>query len=124
MIPSADELVRGWAFLARRRGISGVAREDRVGEVVELARQCARLSERDEPAALFFALARHPDAFEGGWRAASEAFPVALAHQLGLRLATSPLELANLRVHIYAGRAGWDDVRAWFRARLAPAVGT
>lgn len=118
MIPSADELARGWLFLARRRGISGAARPDQLTSVVALAGACAGDSENDEPAALFFALARHPDAFEGGWRASTETFPLALAHQLGFTLSASPLELADLRVRIYAGRATWNDVRAWFAARL------
>ncbi|MBX3275906.1 MAG: hypothetical protein KF729_36950 [Sandaracinaceae bacterium] len=120
MIPSAEALIEGWAFLARRYGLSGAVDARAVGRVVALARACAAGAEADEPAALFFALSREPEAFAGGWRRATEVFPSAHAHALGWTLDATPLEVANQRLAVYAGRAGFEDTRAWFAARLRP----
>ena len=120
MIPAAEELIAGWAFVARRRGLSGEVDPVAVAEGVALARTCAAGSERDEPAALFFALARHPKAFGDGWRRASETFPAGHAAALGLTLDASPIELADRRIAAYSGRAAFEDVRRWFALRLRP----
>lgn len=120
MIPAAEEIIAGWAFVARRRGLSGAVDPVAVAEVVALARACAAASERDEPAALFFALARHPSAFGDGWRRASETFPSAHAAALGLTLDATPIELADRRIAVYSGRATFEEVRRWFALRLRP----
>jgi hypothetical protein len=120
VIPSPDELAAGWSFVARRHGLKDAPNHAVLESVVQLATTCAAGVERDEPAALFFALARHPSAFEDGWRVACEVLPMARAATLGQRLDATAFELADLRLAAYAGRKDYDSIRTWFADRLRP----
>jgi hypothetical protein len=92
VIPSADEVLRGWKFVARRIGLEPVANVRAVEAALDHARA---LSKRpaDDPAAIFYAFACRPRALVGGGRYVPA---------------------------LMADRPSFDEVCAWFDARLTP----
>lgn len=118
MIPSADEVLDGFPFVARRIGVSDRASPAAVSAAVAYARTLAA-TEHDEAAAMFYAFACHPRAFPGAWRVMTRVLAGAQAHKLGLRIDASVSELDDLCVRlVLASRPSFDDVRRWFAARL------
>lgn len=118
MIPSADEVLRGWKFVARRIGVEPVANVRAVEAALEHARS---LSERpaDDPAALFYAFACRPRALVGGARYMPVLMAINEAHRVGLALKATRDEVDALRKRLLAAnRPPFDAVRAWFAARL------
>ena len=119
MLPSADELLAAWPFIARRYGLAQLPSRPAVDAALRLAQEHATGPE-DAPAALFFALASYPRAFPGAWALASRLFASGLAASLGFRLDATEDELSTLRLEIAQRRADCEAVKAWFRVRLAP----
>lgn len=119
MIPSADEILAGWPFIAARYGLACVPSRPAVEAAVRVARRNTARPE-DAPAALFFGLASHPRAFPGAWALACRVYASGLAASLGFRLTAGEAELAALRMEIAQRRADCEAVKAWFHARLAP----
>ncbi len=89
MIPSADEILAGWPFMSRRFGIPAVPNRAVIEAALRLARDCADGSERDEPAAIFYGLTRHPRAIPGAWRVLGERVATAHAAAQGVDLVLS-----------------------------------
>lgn len=118
MVPSADEILAAWPFLARRFGIDATPSRVAIEAAVRLAIECAADRVDDEPAALFYAFARYPRAVPGAWRLLGERLARAHGARLGLVLVPTAAELAALRLEIVQGRADCAAVKAWFAARL------
>ena len=72
----------------------------------------------DEPAALFFVLARRPKVLRACWPIACTLFARNAALGVGSRLTASERELAALRLDVAMRRADFETVRAWFASRL------
>jgi hypothetical protein len=117
MIPAARSLLGGYAFAARRRGWTTSPNERAFGEAVEEARALA-MEPRDEPAALFYALARRPRVLREAWPVLPALLMLNHAGRLRLYLAAGDEELDRLRVAIVVQRLTFEHVREWFRARL------
>ncbi len=119
MIPTADELIAGYPFVARRH--RRVAHFDRaaVQSVVELASRLASDREADEPAALFFALASVRRAFPFAWRLMARVTARTHATNAGLVLGARDEDLDGLCNDVLFRRAGYAEVRAWFAKWIA-----
>lgn len=72
----------------------------------------------DEPAALFYALARRPRGLRGMWRTLTTTLTLRALASSGMTLGHSPGELDTLRVAVAMQTATYDDVRRWFAARV------
>jgi hypothetical protein len=114
VIPSAEGIIEGWGFVARRLGRNGVVNRSAVEAVITEARDLAR-TEADEPAALFYAFARHPRAFLGGWRVMPRLLAGMHCRRVGLRLKAGADELDQLRARIVVDRVPFAEVNRWFR---------
>lgn len=118
MLPSADALSLGLAFLERRFRAGPVSRSG-IENAQREAETLADGVEADEPAALFFALARRPRVLGSLWRRGPSV--VANGHAQTLGLQPIPDELLRVvRMEIVRGRMSWLETKAWFRARWAP----
>lgn len=117
MIPDASTVLIGAVFLARRYGV----RRPPDAEVVRLALAKAEALaggvERDEPAALFHALASVPHAFPGVGSGVVLLVTMNHSAALGLVLDAERGELLRYVRAISDGRVSFDEVRAWFAAR-------
>jgi hypothetical protein len=114
MLPTIHALLQGYAFFGRRHGLV-VPDAGTVREALDEARFLAADRERDEPAALFYALAQSPTL---GWRVFVERAVINHAHALRLHLDHGAVDLAHLRLDVAEGLLTFEDVRAWFEARL------
>jgi hypothetical protein len=86
-------------------------------------REAARLSlgkEPDEPAALFYALARRPRAFGRLHGDMLVLLAAEQAHAVGRELSFAPVELDIHVIRILRGEMTFLELRGWFAARLAP----
>jgi hypothetical protein len=106
-------------FLARRYGWKAPLDQILVQSCLREARQLST-SDRDEPAALFFVFCK-------AWTRLGDAcavLPDLLARNharaVGLELTASPEDQRALRLRIAEGKMPFDQVRAWFAARLRP----
>ena len=118
MIPSADEVLRGWKFVARRIGLEPVANVRAVEAALDHARALSTRS-ADEPAAIFYAFACRPRALVGGGRYMPALMAINEVHRAGLELRATRDEFEALRKRLLtAARPSFDEVRSWFAARL------
>lgn len=123
MIPPLEEIFGSCTFLARRFSWELSPRNVRLvesitarhAEIVDLG-----ASPEDEPAAIFFALSR--DHFFLGEDYLALPIMVSTNHAtaLGLEFRASRVELIDQARWISAGLVSYEDVRAWFAARLTP----
>ncbi len=118
MLPDTDAILAGWHFLSRRFDVVAVPSRVQIDAALVMAAECAAGLEGDEPAALFFAFARHPRAVPGAWRLLGERLARAHAASLGLSFHAEAAELATLRLDVAQRRTNCAEVKAWFRARL------
>lgn len=93
MIPTFEAVEASYAFLARRFGFQGTLQEAGVRSALDLARSLAE-AEEDEPAAIFFAMMRHPKALGGATRALPALLAFNTARARGLRLNATSDECA------------------------------
>jgi hypothetical protein len=120
MIPRYEVVEGAYRFLAGRYGFSRRLSEAGVRAALDDAKELATI-ERDEPAALFFALARRPRSLGGAWRVLSALVALNHAAALGLSLDANPRDLGPLYMPIVSRALGYAEIRAWFAARtLAP----
>jgi hypothetical protein len=119
MIPGAQAVADAYAFVARRYGVTAkpdlAAIEAAVTEATSLA-----VRADDEPAALFFALARRPRALPGLWTAVVGVLVLNHARSLDLAFAGDARDLLPLFVPVARGVMSFPEVSAWFETRLAP----
>jgi hypothetical protein len=119
MIPSCEQLLSGLAFYARRHDLPARYNDSAIAEALAEAERLAA-TERDEPAALFFACAGRSRAFAG---VAGQIVPfIARSHaqSLSLELNVEDLELEILRARILLGAIDFNELRARFATRLHP----
>jgi hypothetical protein len=119
VILGADRLVANYSnFVAKRYGWSPDAYDlTEVHEAVTEARALAT-NESEEPAALFYALARRPRAFPEGWRVMARAAAMGHAHALGYAFDAKPDSLDAWVTRVVNGEASFGDVRGWFAGRM------
>lgn len=118
-----EEYLDAYYFVARRRGQLARYVRRHLRAALEEATALAADRASDEPAALFFALARHDRAFPPElWGVVVERFALGRAHALGVELrgGIDPLALVHLRLDARDGVATYADVLAWFVANLVP----
>lgn len=118
MIPSPERIVEGVAFLARRYGVLTRASRSLVQAAVEEATRLAS-QEADEPAALFYALARRQRAFPGVYSRTTAVLVLNQALRLHLMPRFTPDDLLPLYRPVASGEIAFSQVRAWFAARYA-----
>lgn len=123
MIPSLAEVRRAYVFHARRHNLPRTFNEPAIAAALHQAAELAGGRIEDEPAALLFALTRHPRDLGEAW----VGLPLLLAENhaqstlgLQLRLPAEDVELENLRLYVTAGQATFEDIRAFVAGRLAP----
>jgi len=119
-LPSFDQLVASYSFVARRVGVvEGDPNTRVIGALLAHAKRLAT-TDADEPAALFYALVRYPRAFPGAWRAMTTVLTLNAALSRGFDLGISGDELAQAIRDVHDQRASYDDIRAWFEQRRVP----
>ncbi|MDP9148739.1 MAG: hypothetical protein M3O36_02165, partial [Myxococcota bacterium] len=118
VIPAADEVLRGWKFVARRIGVEPVANVRAVEAALDHARALST-GHTDEAAALFYAFACRPRALVGGGRYVPILMVINEVRRAGLELQATRDDVEALRKTLLtADRPSFDEVRAWFAARL------
>jgi hypothetical protein len=120
MLPSPNELLQGLAFFARRTKPRATFDVSMLADLLREAEALSTGRVEDEPAALFWACARHPRAFAS---MAHELVPLVaqnFANHVGLALDVQPIELDILRLRVLRSAIAWDELRQWFAARLRP----
>jgi hypothetical protein len=122
VIPALRHILGTHTFLARRHGWKAPLDHLLVQGCLKEARQLAS-TDREEPAALFYV-------FSKAWARLGDAcavLPDLLARNharaVGLELTATPDEQRALRLRIADGSVPFDEVRAWFGARLRAPVG-
>ena len=120
MIPSLIVALDSYAWLAL---VHGYTRDElTTGELqacLDLAETLAT-SPADEPAALFFALAKPPGSRSEAWPRFPRVMGRNHAHNSGFFLVTSDEELEDLAWDICLEGRTYEHVRDWFRKRLRP----
>jgi hypothetical protein len=117
VIPSVIDVLGAHAFVARRYGFRGTLHVAGIENALAMARGLAT-SERDEPAALFYALAHFPKALGDSWRTLPVVLAVNQARRTGQRLTATRDDLLPLFVPIASDAMDFATVRAWFEKRL------
>lgn len=123
MLPSLEQIVATHAWLSRRLQLDGQPHEPALLKALEEAAALAQ-NPQDEPAALFYALARRPKALMDAWGPLTELIALNHARFLGSPLTVeAPDLLRQLCMALVSGRASWEDTRAFFVARQARSSG-
>jgi hypothetical protein len=123
MIPGLETLLDSYYFIARRNGELARYARHQVVAALDEATALAGGREQDEPAALFYAFARHDRAFPPAlWNLFVERLAVGSAHALGLALDPNidSYDLAYLCLDVAEGTVSYDEIRVWFVAHLVP----
>ena len=119
MIPGGASIIGGYRFVARRHGWRADAFDaEQIQAALTEATELAAGEERDEPAALFYALARRPEAFPDGWRTMAASLARAHAGRIRARFAPYPGALDSFCTKVSAGEASYAAVRDWFREMM------
>jgi hypothetical protein len=120
MLPPAPTLLLGIAFFLRRHGLAARIDAEALADALAQAADLAAGNEGDEPAALFFACVQRAQAF---FPTASKVVPhLARSHAsaVGLELHAADVALDIHYARILRREMSFDELRAWFAARLAP----
>jgi hypothetical protein len=120
MLPELADLLDGFELYAQRTGTTPTRNERAIGDAIQEAERLANGRERDEAAALFFALARRPGAFGRLHGEMLLLVAAEQAHAVGLELRFEPIELVIHRIRILRGEMSFSELRSWFAARLRP----
>jgi hypothetical protein len=120
MIFGPDELLDFVAHHAAKLGVPVPLDRATARAIVAEAERLAGGRTDDEPAALFYACARHAGQLGKVGRTFFDDIAVAQADAIGFVLHASELDLVLLRGRIAFGAAGWEDVRADFATWLRP----
>ncbi len=122
MILDAGEVVLGYPFVAQRFGRVALCDPQAVEDCCNRAAELAGGSERDEPAALFYAFAGRRRAFPFAWKLMADILARRQAEVNGLRLLASRDEIGALCLEVLHRRVDYSRVRGWFRERLGDAA--
>jgi hypothetical protein len=118
MLPALDDLLEGFALYAERRGREALCYPRTIAAALREAAKLARDGEHDEPAALFFALARRRRAFGLLQGDMLVLLAVEQARANGLELSFVPIELDIHALRVLRGEMTFLELRGWFSARL------
>jgi hypothetical protein len=119
LIPSAHRLIVGYQFVARRSRLEPEVNVNALNAALAVAQRLVTTPE-DEPAALLFSFARHPEAFPHGWRAMTNVTVKQQAQSLGFQLDARADAIDALCTRVANGEATWLDVQEWVKRRLSP----
>jgi hypothetical protein len=122
MLPTSDDLVDGFALYAARQRTSGACDARAVGAALREAEKLAAGHEDDEPAALFYALARRPRLFGSLHGDMLVLLAVEQSRAVGLDLTFTAIELDIHIIRVLRGEMTFVEIRGWFSARLAAIV--
>jgi hypothetical protein len=120
MLPDLGALLAGYELYAKQNRFSPDRDEARVAEALREAESLSSGQEGDEPAALFFALARRPRAFSRAHGRMTLHLAMAHARALGFALTVDVAVLELIRARIVREAIDFDELRRWFAAHLAP----
>jgi hypothetical protein len=120
MLPALDDLLEGFSRYARRRQREPLCDAKAIGAALREAERLAEGNEHDEPAALFYALARRPRAFAKLHGDMLVLLAAEQARAVGLELGFVPIELDIHIIRILRRQMTYPELRGWFAARLAP----
>jgi hypothetical protein len=120
MLPELVDLLDGFELYAARQGIASTRDERAIEAALQEAASLADADERDEPAALFYALARRPRAFGKLHGDMLALLAVGQARAVGFELSLDPVALQIHRLRIVLGQMPFAELRGWFAARLRP----
>ena len=120
MILSLAVILQTHAFLALRFQTKRSCDERALVSARAEAGYLARGRERDEPGALFFALARRPRAVPGLWDRFVQVLTEAQARSIGVRILFDHEDMRRLRIQAAVGHANYPDVHDWMKPRLHP----
>ena len=120
MLPELADLLDGFELYAERQGVAPTRDERALAAALQEAVDLARGSERDEPASIFYALARRPRAFGEMHGEMLFLLAVEQAHAVGLELSLDPIALQIHRLRIVRGEMSFPELREWFAGRLRP----
>lgn len=120
MLPALDDLLEGFSGYAARRRADGTCDARLVGAALREAEKLAAEREDDEPAALFYALARRPRAFGALHGDMLVLLAVEQARAVGLDLTFTAIELDIHIIRVLRGEMTFVEIRGWFAARLTP----
>ena len=128
MLPELADLLDGFELYAERhaerhaerQGLAPTRNESAIAAALREAVDLAQGSERDEPAAIFYALARRPRAFGALHGEMLLLLTLEQAHAVGLDLTFQPIALQIHRLRIVRGQMLFPELRDWFAARLRP----
>lgn len=120
MLPDLEALLAGYALYAKRSGFAPDRDEARLVDALHEATALALGREKDEPAALFFALARRPRVFGKAHGRMTLHLTIEHARALGFALASDVAVLELMRARIFREAIDFEELRDWFAAHLAP----
>jgi hypothetical protein len=118
MIPNAEAIARAYAVVAPELGVPPRASEAAIRVALREADHLAN-DVYDVPAALLFALGRHPRCF-AAFRAMSVLVVEWHTKTLGFKLEASRTELADVLTRVALRELTHDEVRAWVVERMLP----
>jgi hypothetical protein len=118
MIPNAEAIARAYAVIAPELGVPPRASEAAIRVALREADHLAN-DVYDVPAALLFALGRHPRCF-AAFRAMSVLVVEWHTKTLGFKLEASRAELADLLGRISVRERTHEQVKSWVGERLLP----
>jgi hypothetical protein len=121
MLPDLEALLAGYALYAKQNHFAPDWDEARLADGLDEAGALAGGHEPDEPAALFFALARRPRIFGKAHGRMTLNLAVEHARVLGLVLTTDVAVLELMRARILRKAIEFDELRDWFAAHLVVA---
>ncbi len=121
MLPNPEAQLAGYALYARQNGFAPDRDEARLADALREAAVLAGGREADEPAAIFFALARRSRAFGKAHGRMTLHLAVEQARSLGLALTADLAVIELVRARVVRGAIAFEELRDWFTANLAPA---
>lgn len=119
MIPDVDDVLRGYAFYARRRNLPHASEPD-VRAALKLSLMLSRGRPDDEPASLLYAFAIVRRAFPGAWRAMALRLAKNQAAMVG-KIVRADDDTPALIDGVRSGERSYEQVCLWMAFPLAPA---
>jgi hypothetical protein len=119
MLPDLPRLLAGYELFAARNRFAATRNESALVDALHEATSLAEGHEGDEPAALFYALARRPRAFGKEHGRVTVHFTVEHARGTGLAFTVDVSVLELVRARIVRGAIQFPELRTWFAEHLA-----
>ncbi|MBK8258457.1 MAG: hypothetical protein IPK82_38080 [Polyangiaceae bacterium] len=120
MVPDLHSFLSGYALFAHQHGFSASCDRERLANALDEARALSATERNDEPAALFFALARRPRLLGAAHGRMTLHVAIAQAHALGFDLNVDAAVLELMRARVVRNAIDFAELRTWFAEHLAP----